>query len=84
LKFTFKPASGKNEYEEVLSAKTDRFGMVNLVIGNGVKVGGTATSFEEIVWSSQARFLDVSIDKKGVYMEQILPALIYQGAPKIK
>jgi hypothetical protein len=50
LKFLFKNTLGVSEYEEVISTTTDAFGMVNVIIGTGSRIGGTANSFEQIVW----------------------------------
>ena len=65
LKFVFKNASGISEYEEVITTRTDAYGMVNVIIGTGRRTGGTATSFPQIVWNAQAKFLEVSFDKSG-------------------
>jgi hypothetical protein len=66
LKFLFKSATGVPEYEEVISTTTDAFGMVNVVIGTGSRIGGSANTFSQIVWNSQAKFLEVSFDKVGL------------------
>ena len=63
LKFVFKNSSGISEYEEVITTRTDAFGMVNVIIGLGRRTGGTATTFSEIEWNAQAKFLEVSFDK---------------------
>ena len=63
LKFVFKNISGVSEYEEVITTRTDAFGMVNVIIGTGRRTGGTANSFSQIVWNAQAKFLEVSFDK---------------------
>ena len=65
LKFVFKNTSGITEYEEVITTRTDAFGMVNVIIGTGNRTGGTANSFSQIVWNAQAKFLEVSFDKSG-------------------
>jgi len=65
LRFAFKNPSGGTDYEEVIKTRTDAFGMVNVIIGSGQRTGGTATSFAQIAWNSQAKFLEVSLDKKG-------------------
>jgi len=53
------------EYQEQVQVTTDAFGMVNLLIGTNTQTGGYASSFEKIVWSSDAKFLKVDIDTKG-------------------
>jgi hypothetical protein len=65
LKFVFKNPLGITEYEEVITTRTDAFGMVNVIIGTGSRTGGTANSFAQIVWNAQAKFLEVSFDKSG-------------------
>jgi hypothetical protein len=65
LKFSLINSKGDYEYEEVIQTKTDAFGMVNLVIGKGKRVGGTVTSFEKVSWSVSEKFLEVALDKTG-------------------
>ncbi len=65
LKFVFKDPSGINEYEEVISTRTDAFGMVNVIIGTGTPSGGASPTFGQIAWSDQAKFLEVFLDKSS-------------------
>lgn len=53
------------EYQETHLTTTDEFGMVNLVIGNGTSVGGTASTFSGIVWSGAPKNLMVEVDVKA-------------------
>lgn len=53
------------EYQETHLTTTDEFGMVNLVIGNGTPVGGTASTFSGIVWSGAPKHLIVEVDVKA-------------------
>ncbi len=53
------------EYQETHLTTTDEFGMVNLVIGNGTPVGGTASTFSGIVWSGAPKDLMVEVDVKA-------------------
>jgi hypothetical protein len=66
LKFLFKDALGVNEYEEIISTRTDPFGMINVVIGTGERIAGSSPSFGKIEWSAAPKFLDVSLDKEGL------------------
>ena len=69
LKFSFINDLGENEYDEVILTKTDAFGMINVVIGRGERIGGKAQSFEQIVWDSASKSLEVSLDKNGLCTE---------------
>jgi hypothetical protein len=53
------------EYQETHLTTTDEFGMVNLVIGNGTPVGGTASTFSGIVWSAAPKNLIVEVDLRA-------------------
>jgi len=66
LKFQFNDASGNNEYEEIIFTQTDSYGMVNVVIGTGERIGGSAFSFDQILWNADAKFLEVALDKEGL------------------
>ncbi len=66
LKFQFNDATGNNEYEEIIFTQTDPYGMVNLVIGTGERIGGAVSSFDQIAWTADAKFLEVSLDKEGL------------------
>ena len=66
LKFVFKTSANASEYEEIITTRTDEFGMVNVVIGTGERVGGTAASFGQILWTAETKFMDVLLDKQGL------------------
>jgi hypothetical protein len=53
------------EYQETHLTTTDEFGMVNLVIGNGTPVGGSASTFSGIVWSGAPKNLKVDVDLRA-------------------
>lgn len=65
LRFSFLNLAGDYEYEEIIQTKTDPFGMVNVIIGKGEQIGGSASSFDKIPWSIAAKFLEVSLDQSG-------------------
>jgi hypothetical protein len=54
------------EYQETHLTTTDEFGMVNLVIGNGIPVGGSASTFAGIIWSGAPKNLKVDVDLKAL------------------
>lgn len=66
LKFLLKDSSGNQEQEEIITTKTDSYGMINVIIGTGERIGGSASSFGQISWSNDPKFLDVSLDKEGL------------------
>ncbi|MEN8885493.1 MAG: hypothetical protein ABF246_03825, partial [Winogradskyella sp.] len=53
------------EYQETISVNTDEFGMVNLIIGTGNQTGGYANTFQNILWSANAKNLKVDINTNG-------------------
>ena len=62
LQFEITDVNSKSVYIETQSATTDQFGMVNLIIGHGNRVGGTVADFAAINWDSQINGLIVGID----------------------
>jgi hypothetical protein len=65
LKFSIIDALSNVEYQETITATTDEFGMVNLIIGTGNPIGGYASIFEDIVWDSTTKRLQVDLDVSG-------------------
>ena len=65
LQFSILDAASQLEYQETFTTSTDEFGMVNLVIGNGVQVGGSAANFDAITWSADQKSLKVALDVTG-------------------
>lgn len=53
------------EYQETLSTTTDEFGMVNVIIGTGIKTGGSASNFAGINWDGNPKNLVVELDTRG-------------------
>lgn len=64
LKFVIFDSDDNIQYHEIVSTTTDLYGMVNVMIGNGLS--SDIDSFENIDWDKSARSLEVSIDFKGV------------------
>ena len=62
LRFSIIDDSATIEYQETQRVKTDDFGMVNLLIGEGDQIGGYASNFSTIVWDRTRKKLQVDID----------------------
>jgi len=65
LQFVIIDIADSVEYQEVVTTTTDRFGMVNLVIGTHRQNGGYVDSFNEILWDGTDKYLKIEIDVKG-------------------
>ncbi|MEZ7498328.1 fibronectin type III domain-containing protein [Flavobacterium sp. Arc3] len=63
IEFTVVNASGTEEYKEKHTTKTDRYGMINLLIGTGTQTSNT--DFAAIVWNGSTKKLKVGIDFTG-------------------
>ncbi len=70
IKFDLLASRGTLDYSEIQQTETDEFGLVNLSIGQGgssslssnsKSVSGRYNSFQEIVWDSNIKTLEVSI-----------------------
>ncbi|WP_338409935.1 hypothetical protein, partial [uncultured Flavobacterium sp.] len=66
LKFAIIDYNSQTEYLETIQTTTDAFGMVNLIIGTGTKIGGYAATFTDILWNNNAKNLKVDISTTGV------------------
>ena len=53
------------EYQETQLTTTDEFGMVNVVIGTGIRTGGTAANFAAVTWDGNPKNLIVEVDVLG-------------------
>lgn len=53
------------EYQETLVTTTDEFGMVNVIIGTGTQIGGTAQNFAAVNWDGNPKNLIVEVDAIG-------------------
>ena len=65
LQFTIVDNSNQSEYVENITTQTDKFGMVNLLIGSGNQVDGYASSFNNINWNTTIKSLVVRLDISG-------------------
>jgi len=64
VRFTILNSAGNNIYQEVHNTKTDAYGMINLVIGQGSYPSGI---FTKIVWDNSKKDLKVEINLDGNY-----------------
>uniref|UniRef100_UPI00260CD1BD hypothetical protein n=1 Tax=uncultured Flavobacterium sp. TaxID=165435 RepID=UPI00260CD1BD len=65
LQFAIVDNSNQSEYVENITTQTDKFGMVNLLIGSGNQVDGYASSFNNINWNTTIKSLVVRLDISG-------------------
>ncbi|WP_306640882.1 hypothetical protein [Sanyastnella coralliicola] len=69
LLFTVYNSDSDVEYQELHETMTDRFGMVNLIIGSGEHTGFGNESFNMIDWDGTAKELEVQISYTGTDFE---------------
>jgi uncharacterized protein (TIGR02145 family) len=62
LRFSIIDHTGTVEYQETIVTTTDKFGMVNLLIGTGTQVSGYASGFNGILWNINTKSLKVELD----------------------
>ena len=65
IEFLIIDENSSTEYSETQSVKTDKYGMVNLSIGNGSFAGGYSGGWSGIVWSEKSKKLKVNLDTTG-------------------
>jgi hypothetical protein len=65
MSFQILNATSQVEYQETQNLSTDQFGMVNLVIGNGTKTGGTADNLATVTWGLGVKTLVVGVNTNG-------------------
>ena len=65
IEFLILDENSSIEYSETQSVKTDKYGMVNLSIGNGDFAGGYSGGWSGIVWSEKSKKLKVNLDTTG-------------------
>jgi hypothetical protein len=66
LRFKIFNNSNQLEYQETMVTTTDEFGMVNVVIGTGTYIGGTATTIGAVTWNGTPKNLMVEVDTTGM------------------
>ena len=65
LRFKIINSSTLIDYQENITASTDDFGIVNTIIGSGIPSGGSASTFNDIVWDKTSKSLIVEVDFNG-------------------
>lgn len=65
LQFTIRDQSGNPEYQEIQTVTTDRYGMVNLTIGQGDITPESSGLFNEINWDGSPKQLVVDLSIQG-------------------
>ncbi len=65
MSFQILNAAGQLEYQETQTLTTDQFGMVNLIIGNGTKTAGTASTLATVTWGLGLKTLVVGVNTNG-------------------
>lgn len=70
LKISLKESSpsGTLVYQEEFLTQSNQFGLVNLIIGKGTRIGGSVTNFNQIDWSSSNYYIQVEINNNGTYL----------------
>jgi hypothetical protein len=63
IQFTIVNAANNQEYQEYHATSTDRYGMVNILIGSGTIT--SSNDFSDIVWGGTVKKLKVAIDFSG-------------------
>src|SRR5690606_12476228 len=63
IRFTIINESFQQEYQEYHQTNTEAYGMINLLIGHGTRIG--ASYFEDILWNGLSKKLKVDIDLSG-------------------
>ncbi|MCF6182370.1 hypothetical protein, partial [Lutibacter sp.] len=63
IQFTIIDASSNEEYQEYHATSTDKYGMINLLIGAGTVT--SSNNFSDIVWDGTIKKLQVAIDFSG-------------------
>jgi hypothetical protein len=74
VRFTIFNAEGNTTYREVQQTATNKFGMIDLIIGQGDADTG---SFDEIYWDGTPKSLLVEINLEGAYSELSRQELLF-------
>lgn len=63
LRFTIRKSAnnGSIVWQEVQTTITNSLGQFNVVVGNGIKITGSAPTFSNVVWGADIHFLEVEI-----------------------
>ena len=69
LRFTITDATGGTTYQETQATRTDAYGMVNVIIGQGTTTAASAMAFDQIDWDGAPRDLVVEVAQSGADFE---------------
>jgi len=53
------------EYEEIAQTTTDKFGMVNIRIGDNTQTGGSVNSISDVNWDTGSKSMRVELNANG-------------------
>ncbi len=71
LRFTIQDQNQFIEFQETQITTTDPFGMVNLIIGQGMLSPESAGAFNEINWDGTPKFLIIDLSYDGSDLEEL-------------
>ncbi len=71
LRFTIEDPGQNIEYQESQLTTTDPFGMVNVIIGQGLNSNESPGNFNEINWNGEAKFLIIDLAYGGSELEEL-------------
>ena len=74
VRFTILNSVGEIDFQEVHNTKTDAYGLINLIIGQGSPILG---SWKKIFWNGTSKDLKVEIKLDDVYLELSKQPLLY-------
>ena len=74
MRFTILDENGSIEFQEVHSTSTDTYGMINIIIGQGV---ATFSAFTEILWYGNPKDLKVEINLDGSFSDLSQQPLLF-------
>jgi hypothetical protein len=74
VRFTILDAVGAIEYQEIQQTSTDAFGMINLIIGQGIPSIGV---FTDIDWDGNSKDLAVAVNLGGSFTELSYQPLLF-------
>lgn len=69
VRFTILDAAGTIDYQEEYSTTTDAYGMINLIIGQGIQTTSSPKTFNDIDWNGAPKDLkvDISLSQTEVF-----------------
>lgn len=70
LQFTIYDQHDQVEYQEMHEAITDKYGMVNLIIGQGHMTGSSPGTFNQIDWDGTSKVLQVELGIEGADLNE--------------